>query len=112
MILSRDKKGRIVKSTGILKTHGYAYSLVYKVWQGMWQRCINPRYHHYNDYGGRGIEINPEWGKFENFLRDMGPKPLHMSLDRINNNYGYEMNNCRWATAKQQANNRRNNING
>ena len=52
-----------------------------------------------------------EWGSFENFLRDMGLRPLNTSLDRVNNNEGYEMDNCRWATPKVQRNNRGQNKN-
>lgn len=90
-------------------THGMRKSREYNSWATMWQRCTNKNHPRYKDYGGRGITIHPEWGKFENFLRDMGSRPPNTSLDRINNNEGYEMNNCRWATAKQQNNNTRRN---
>jgi hypothetical protein len=80
----------------------------FRAWTDMWQRVANPKNRRYKDYGGRGLIIHPEWGKFENFLRDMGSRPNRdYSLDRINNNEGYEMLNCRWATRKQQQNNKR-----
>ena len=74
----------------------------------MRQRCYTRNVEKYEPWAGRGIEICERWADFANFLADMGPRPSpHHSLDRRDNDGNYEPGNCRWATAKQQANNRR-----
>jgi len=76
----------------------------------MLNRCHNKKYEKYSQWGGRGIRVHKKWHKFENFLSDMGHPPTkHHSLDRKNNNKGYNKTNCRWATHKEQARNKRNN---
>lgn len=82
-------------------------SPTYKAWAGMKQRCTNSKAPNYSRYGGRGISYDPRWESFSNFLEDMGVRPKGRSLDRIDNNGNYCKDNCRWATAKQQANNRK-----
>jgi len=96
--------------TKIAKTYGMAYNLEYKSWANMKQRCLNKHNSKYKDWGGRGIKVCKRWLKFENFYKDMGDKPFKSySIDRIDNSKGYFKENCRWATKKEQARNKRNN---
>jgi hypothetical protein len=88
--------------------HGYEGSRIYITWNSMIQRCTNPKRKNYPNYGGRGIRVCERWLKFENFLADMGEQPLNRQIDRINNNEGYYLENCRWATRIQQARNKQN----
>jgi DNA-binding CsgD family transcriptional regulator len=88
--------------------HGMSNSPEFSCWHGMKSRCLNKNSKNYHRYGGRGITICERWlNSFENFYEDMGPKPSpNHSIDRKNNNGNYEPSNCRWATAKEQLDNR------
>jgi hypothetical protein len=112
--LGNDLRQGKVKSCGCknpmhITRHGMAGTPTYKVWQAMKDRCGNPKNARYIDYGARGIRVCERWLDFANFLADMGAKPDGKSLDRTNNDKGYEPGNCTWATNSQQLNNRRNN---
>lgn len=80
-------------------------------WRGMIQRCTNPNANGYVDYGGRGITVCIEWRNFERFFADMGEKPTEFhTLERKENDKGYYKDNCKWASRREQALNKRTNV--
>ncbi len=87
-------------------TKGRSHSPTYSSWSNMINRCINILNPRYPEWGGRGIKVCERWRNYENFLADMGERLNSTTLDRINNNGDYEPGNCRWATPKQQVDNR------
>jgi hypothetical protein len=90
-------------------THGMAHTPTWCCWVGLRARCNNPNNGSYSRYGGRGIKVCERWERsFEDFYADMGPRPSSAhSIDRIDNDKGYEPGNIRWATQIEQCNNRR-----
>lgn len=88
-------------------THRKCKTRAYKAWSHMIQRCDNPKNEHYAYYGGRGITYDPRWSVFGNFLSDMGETSDGMEIDRIDTDGNYCKRNCRWATRKENQNNKR-----
>ena len=98
--------------------HKMTKTQFYHVWQGMRARCNNKNLKAYKHYGGRGIKVCERWKDFNNFMDDMYESyskhineygERNTSIDRIDVNGNYEKSNCRWATWKEQNNNKRNN---
>lgn len=80
----------------------------YVSWTAMKWRCKTTRLPTFLYYGMRGITYCKRWESFDNFFKDMGPRPVGMSLDRRNGDLGYSKTNCRWVTPTEQSRNRRN----
>jgi hypothetical protein len=90
------------------KTHGLSSSRVFKIWASMIARCNYPSASGYERYGGRGIKVCEKWQDFLGFFEDMGHPPNRKSsLDRIDNDKGYDLANCRWVDLGEQAKNTR-----
>lgn len=121
--IGTELKSGHIKSCGCLQremaskhntTHGATKNAnsrrIYTIWTNMRRRCNDKNNPAYPRYGGRGITVCERWLSFENFVSDMGYPPEGKSLDRINNDLGYCVENCEWRGLNQQARNKRNNI--
>lgn len=112
VVRGHDLRNKKTKSCGCLdqenKTkHGMEGTSEYHTWQSMLARCENPNNPGYENYGNRGIIVCSEWHSFPAFFKDMGKRPLGLTLERKDNDLGYYPSNCMWASWKKQANNRR-----
>lgn len=91
--------------------HGLSRSRIYGVWNGMKDRCCNPKSRDRKNYGGRGIRLSEEWETFENFFADMGSTYRKgFTIERIDVNGDYSKENCTWVTPMAQQANKRTNL--
>lgn len=97
-----------IKSCGICTKHRMSNTPTYKSWHNMKQRCLNENHKAFKNYGKRGITVCERWMKFENFLEDMGERPSkEYSIERIDNNKGYNKSNCIWILDYKQNRNKK-----
>ena len=89
------------------KKHGMTNTFEHNVWMAMNRRCTDLKHPRYHRYGARGIQVCERWESFENFFADMGTCPFARgSIERVDNDKGYEPSNCVWLPKNQQSKNR------
>lgn len=88
-------------------THGMSGTNIYMIWAAMRSRCLSSADSDYEYYGARGITVCERWSAFDNFFVDMGMPPEGYTLERLNNDLGYSLSNCKWATRAEQTINKR-----
>lgn len=96
------------KLTEYNTSHGKTNTRLYSIWSNMKSRCYNTKVACYKHYGGRGITVDESWHTFEGFMDNL-PEGYScgLELDRIDNEKGYSLDNCRWSTRSEQCVNRR-----
>ena len=106
-IISCSKCGKKKKTI----KHGLSGNRLYFVWKSMIDRCYNPKFKHYRNYGGRGIAVDERWMSLEQFVSDMSDGyEKGLELDRIDNDKSYSKCNCRWSTKIENNRNKRTNV--
>jgi len=115
VILGTLLKNGKTQSCGCLKkelkscwnvTHGQTGKTTYRIWDGMRNRCHNPKNPQYKHYGAKGIKVCDKWQKFTGFFDDMGERPKGLTIERIDSSGNYEKSNCKWATWTENLRNR------
>lgn len=96
------------------RTHGLSFHPLYATWKGMMARCYNPSHAGFKNYGARGITVHQPWHDAAAYIdwveQNLGPRPDGCTMDRIDNDRGYEPGNLQWATASVQAKNQRDGV--
>lgn len=120
-----ERNGKVIRHLKNASVHGHCRTIIprdkrkkrrqlctreYNTWKMMVRRCHQKSFEFYADYGAKGIRVCSRWREargygFLNFIRDMGPRPIGKTLDRINPRGHYEPGNCRWADSATQCSN-------